>query len=192
MHVITLKNHQRFARVVYFSYLRSVEVKKYVVSVLFMESVVNVASYVSQRYQDTFGERISEMKLHKLLYFIQRECIIQMGEPMFSEQFTAWKYGPVMVPIRKLYAQNILTDPISQVAQSKYANVFDFVFTQYAPKDAWSLSRLTHGELSWKNARVGLSPDENCSTVLTLADLQQDAVRAKTRRFIIDTINSSK
>lgn len=157
-----------------------------------MESVVNIASYVSQRYQDTFGERISEMKLHKLLYFIQRECIIRFGEPMFPEQFSAWKYGPVMVSIRKLYAQNALTAPISQIEQSKYADVFDFVFTQYAPKDAWSLSRLTHGELSWRNARIGLSPDENGSTALTLVDIQRDAVRAKTRRFIIDTINSSK
>ena len=32
-----------------------------------MESVKKVASYIAQRYQKEFGERISEMKLHKLL-----------------------------------------------------------------------------------------------------------------------------
>ena len=37
------------------------------------------------RYQKEFGERISEMKLHKLLYFTQRESLIQLGEPMFGE-----------------------------------------------------------------------------------------------------------
>lgn len=40
-----------------------------------MEDVVKVASYICQRYQREFGKRIDEMKLHKLLYFTQRESI---------------------------------------------------------------------------------------------------------------------
>ena len=49
-----------------------------------MESVKKVASYIAQRYKKEFGERISEMKLHKLLYFTQRESLIQLGEPLFN------------------------------------------------------------------------------------------------------------
>ena len=68
-----------------------------------MIGILQVASYIYKRYMDDFGVRIDEMKLHKLLYFTQRECLIQKGEPMFDAQFKAWKYGPVMVQIRQHY-----------------------------------------------------------------------------------------
>ena len=41
--------------------------------------ILQVASYIYQRYMYDFGVRIDEMKLHKLLYFTQRECFIQKG-----------------------------------------------------------------------------------------------------------------
>lgn len=49
-----------------------------------MENVVKVASYICQRYQQQFSKRIDEMKLHKLLYFTQREAIIQTEEPILK------------------------------------------------------------------------------------------------------------
>ncbi len=48
-----------------------------------MEKVTDIASYIYQRYQKQFGKCIDEMKLHKLLYFTQRESIIQTDEPIF-------------------------------------------------------------------------------------------------------------
>ena len=68
----------------------------------------------------------------------------------------------------------------------------DFVFKQYAPKEAWSLSTLSHGELSWQRARRGLAPDQNGSAILSLEDIRQDARRTKWRRYIIDTYNAKK
>ena len=113
-----------------------------------MEDVVKVASYICQRYIEQFDSRIDEMKLHKLLYFTQRECIVQTGEPMFPDKFEAWKYGPVMVRIRQSYGENMLKDSLSDSSIEKYKSVFDNVFEQFASKDAWSLSTLTHGEYS--------------------------------------------
>ena len=34
-----------------------------------MVDVVSIASYISERYMKEYGERIDEMKLHKLLMF---------------------------------------------------------------------------------------------------------------------------
>lgn len=157
-----------------------------------MESVIKVASYIAERYQLTFGKVISEMKLHKLLYFTQRECLIQKDEPMFKEQFKAWRYGPVMVEIRPLYAHGLLTESISEAAKREYAEVFDFIFKQYAPKDAWSLSRLSHEESSWKSARYGLNEDENGTTPLSLENIRRDAAIAKIRRIIIDKMTKAE
>ena len=38
-----------------------------------MDKIINVAQYVFQEYKRVTGEVIDEMKLHKLLYFAQRE-----------------------------------------------------------------------------------------------------------------------
>jgi len=55
---------------------------------------MDIASYVSERYMKEYGERIDEMKRHKLLYLTQRECLIQSGEPpMFEATFHAWKHA---------------------------------------------------------------------------------------------------
>ena len=40
-----------------------------------MEELRQIASYICMRYQKEFGRGIDEMKLHKLLYFVQRESI---------------------------------------------------------------------------------------------------------------------
>ena len=52
-----------------------------------MEKLMDVASYVYNRYQETNGKRIDEMKLHKMLYFAQRESYIQRDEPLFEGGF---------------------------------------------------------------------------------------------------------
>ena len=41
-----------------------------------MKDMKTVASYICNRYQREFGEKIDEMKLHKLMYFAQRESLI--------------------------------------------------------------------------------------------------------------------
>ena len=40
------------------------------------------------------------MKLHKLLYFTQRESLAITGEAMFVETFEGWKFGPVSRLVR--------------------------------------------------------------------------------------------
>ncbi|MBQ0007663.1 MAG: DUF4065 domain-containing protein [bacterium] len=156
-----------------------------------MISVVKVASYIANRYMKDFGERISEMKLHKLLYFTQRESLIRKDEPMFEEQFLAWRYGPVMVQIRNAYANDTLNDMPSDEFVEQYKEVFDFVFQNYARKGAWSLSYLSHAEFSWKNARKNLLPEQNGNEPLKIEDIRKDAERISMRRFLLDIIQQT-
>lgn len=157
-----------------------------------MMKIEQVASYIYHRYQEEFKEKISEMKLHKLLYFTQRESIIQKGVPMFEDSFLAWRYGPVLVKVRGLYANGKLDDMPTEEMIKENGAVFDFVFSYYAPKDAWSLSILSHGEYSWSHARGNLMPDENCNVPLALEDIRKDAERIKLRRFLLREIQKEK
>ena len=150
-----------------------------------MVDVLKVASYIADRYQREFKERIDEMKLHKLMYFTQREALIQTDTPMFEASFYGWKYGPVLIEIRDGYRNDTLHDLPSEETINQYQTVFDKIFEHYAVKDSWSLSRLSHGELSWQNARIGLLPSENGNTKMKLEDIRKDAERIKMRRYLL-------
>lgn len=152
---------------------------------MIMVDVVEIASYICDRYQKEFGCRIDEMKLHKLLYFTQRECIIQTGKPMFEDAFSAWKYGPVVVGIRQLYKGDSLHHMPAADVIKEYDGVFNKVFSLYAPKSSLSLCSLSHGEYSWQHARGTASRDDRCDALLDVQDIEKDAERIKTRRFML-------
>lgn len=153
-----------------------------------MESVIKIASYIADRYRKDFGERISEMKLHKLLYFAQRESIIQLDEPMFSEDIKAWKYGPVVPCVREAYRYDRLHETLSEYSIAKYQPVLDFVFKEYAPSGVWTLVSVSHGQKSWKNARVGYGEQDSSDVLMRIEDIREDAEDAKKRRAEVQTL----
>lgn len=157
-----------------------------------MEDVVKIASYICQRYSQEYGRKIDEMKLHKLLYLLQRETIIETGEPLFEEQFEAWKYGPVMYIVHKRYQNDDLHEVLPKETIEKYKKIFDKVFETYASKKSWSLSTLSHGEYSWRKAREGYAPDEQCQVKIKIEDIRIDADRIKQRRSMLKTLGIEK
>lgn len=64
-------------------------------------------------------------------------------------------------------------------------SVMDKVFEKYAGKDSWSLSRLTHGEFSWKNSRQGVPDGENSDNSMKMDDIRVDADRIRERREML-------
>lgn len=150
-----------------------------------MEDLMNVASYIFNRYNDEFHSRIDEMKLHKLLYFAQRESLIQNREPLFDAVFYGWKFGPILKEIRSAYRDNLFYKTIPEDVVARISVIMDKVFEEYAGKDSWSLSRLTHGELAWKNSREGISDGENSNNPMSLDDMWNDADRIRERRTML-------
>lgn len=73
-----------------------------------MVDVHTIASYISQRYEYQYGSRIAEMKLQILLYFMQRECIVQTGSPLFEAIFYAHTLGPYIPEVHAAYISNSL------------------------------------------------------------------------------------
>lgn len=149
-------------------------------------NAIQIASYLVKRYDEEMNESITEMKLHKLLYFTQRESFIQLGRPIFSEKFQAWRYGPVMVQVRDLFKSGQLNQIPSSEELSPYTNVLNVIMKDYAPMDTWSLSDLTHAEGSWKKARTGLNPSDKGSCEMNTEDIKNDAFRVQLRRFELE------
>lgn len=145
-----------------------------------MEDVLKIASYISQRYEYQFGARIDEMKLQILLYFIQRECMVQTGQPLFAESFSA-KDAVLSIPsVHVAYASDALHDKLSAETLKKFQPIFDHVFKSYAAKDMIGLTTLIQSEYSWKKAQ------EDTSTKLVhIGDISKDAERIRNRRFLL-------
>ena len=143
-----------------------------------MERILDVAQYIYDEYKRQSGEVIDEMKLHKLLYFTQREAFAILGEPAFVGDFEGWKFGPVSREVRNNFINGeivIATEPISDSVQYIASNVI----IGYGSLASWRLSELSHREISWSNSRKGLAPGENGNNIIALSDIMEDAKKVR-------------
>lgn len=145
-------------------------------------TALNVAAYVIDLYSNKFGSAIDEMKLHKLLYFVQREALADVGTVAFNDEFRAWKYGPVVLCVRDAYKSDSFPDIHSFKLNDTLKKLIEKVFDNYAERSSWSLSDITHGELSWRNARKGIPDGEKGNNPMELTDIMKDAKRLKYSR----------
>jgi len=49
------------------------------------------------------GHSVSNLKLQKILYFIQAEFLVVKGIPCFEEEIIAWGFGPVVLEVYHEY-----------------------------------------------------------------------------------------
>ena len=161
-----------------------------------MESILTIAQYVYNKYLEKENYKIDEMKLHKILYFIQRENFVQKNCCLFEEDFQGWKYGPVCIEVREKYNQYkkkkfaIFIDDYSEEKINKETlNLINTVFDKYYKKNSWNLSRITHFEYSWNRSRINIKDDENGNVIILKDDIKKDAERIKKRR---EYLNSDK
>ena len=118
------------------------------------------------------------MKLHKLLYFAQREALAITNEPLFEGEFEGWRYGPVCREIRNSITPDGMLDYDQEVSdECKY--IVNNIILEYGSLASWKLSELSHREISWRNARAGLGEGENGTVKLKLSDIREDARKVR-------------
>lgn len=143
-----------------------------------MVRIIDAAAYIIQKYKNLTGEPLDEMKLHKLLYFTQRESFAITGHKAFEGDFEGWKFGPVCREVRSCYCEGEVVCPTSEIPDEvKY--IINNVILEYGSLASWKLSELSHQEISWKNARIGLAPGENGNKKLNIDDIREDAKKVR-------------
>jgi len=102
------------------------------------------------------------MKLQKLLYYCQAWYLAITDQPLFSETVEAWRDGPVVQPIfrrhqgRRLVSDWRSGDPSRLNEQAR--QLIDLVCMSYGRMSGDDLSKLTHSEQPWREARRGMLP----------------------------------
>ena len=62
-------------------------------------TALNIAAYVIKEYRQR-NKGISNLKLQKVLYYIQIKSLQDLSRAAFDDEIEAWRHGPV---IRKVY-----------------------------------------------------------------------------------------
>ena len=116
-----------------------------------MEKTMCVAKALYDMYYAEKGVYMDEMKMHKLMYFSQRESLMYSNEPLFDATFYGWKYGPVLTEVRSEFH---MLKPFSNVEGKVSEQTLDLlksVLKRYGSLSSWKLSSLSHGEFRGKS-----------------------------------------
>lgn len=142
-----------------------------------MENTLYVAKALYDMYLKQTGRHMDEMKMHKLMYFSQRESLMYNQKVLFAEDFYGWKYGPVLKSVRNEFMKSVPFYNVDGDVLPHTERLLESVLQRYGSESSWKLSSLSHGEFSWKMARKGLKSSENGDVKLSLDAMKVDAAR---------------
>lgn len=128
-----------------------------------MLSVIDVAKFVLDESVRTSRPEVSTMKLQKICYYIQGwHLAINNGRPMFTEDFYAWKHGPVCPDLYDFCEDkvSVTTDSVEFAGVTPDLSDYqqDFirkVFVACDPYTGLQLADMTSTHEAWQKAGAG-------------------------------------
>ena len=104
--------------------------------------------FKAQNDEPNGGERLTNLKLQKLLYYQQGYHLAAFGTPLFAEDVEAWMYGPVVPAVYDVfsaYGSSALPVVDTEVSLSEEEEVlFCQVYDAYREFSAIGLMNRTH------------------------------------------------
>lgn len=134
-------------------------------------NALDVARKVIAATNEAAGDTITNLKLQKLLYYLQGHWLATFDGPLFGDRIEAWEYGPVVPSVYSHFAVN-RGNPIDVGANGgnlalgtrQEDALFYSIYAKYADYSASALMRMTHGEAPWiaawsvgQNAEISLT-----------------------------------
>lgn len=122
-----------------------------------MYSALSVARHIIRKC-DELGRTISNLKLQKILYFVQAEFLVDTNKPCFNEAIEAWSFGPVVPEVYRAYkvygSANIPVRAASGVdfISQEDQQIIDAMVERCAAYSASQLVEITHHQEPWIKA----------------------------------------
>ncbi len=138
-----------------------------------MATAKQISDYVIFRCKAEGDTDLSNLKLQKLLYYIQAWHLAFFKKKAFDGEFQAWIHGPVNRDIYDLYKDSMYLysemslddiddDKNIETLDNDLKMHVDAILDGYAKFSAIQLEVMTHSEEPWLEARKGYSPNERC------------------------------
>ncbi|MGF7217941.1 putative phage-associated protein [Spirosoma lacussanchae] len=128
-----------------------------------MATARDVAEYILRLADTEVGDNdVTNLKLQKLVYYVQGFHLALHDEPLFPETIAPWQYGPVVPELYHAFKENG-SFPISPTEEYQFSAEFTKeqedlireVFNVYGQFSAWKLRDMTHQESPWIEANDG-------------------------------------
>lgn len=125
-----------------------------------MYRALNVARYIVQRCNNQ-NRAISNLKLQKILYFVQAEFLVTKNQPCFVESIEAWEFGPV---VPEVYHQYKIYGGANIPFRRQFSGVvsiseedrelIDGIVDECMQYSASALVEITHNQKPWSNVYI--------------------------------------
>ncbi len=129
-----------------------------------------------------FHGPMSAMKLQKLVYYSQAWSLTLADRPLFQEEIRAWAYGPVVYELFQRHRGQFVVATWAGASHEltvREREIVRGVLGYYGRMSADALSRLTHEEDPWRQARAGCPEGERSSAVITHESMRRFYSRMK-------------
>ncbi|MBP7555549.1 MAG: SocA family protein [Chitinophagaceae bacterium] len=122
-------------------------------------NVQDIANKIILQTDTEKGDIISNLKLQKMLYYMQGYHLAFFGEKLFDSDLEAWTYGPVVPEVyhrfkeHRSYGIAFNPEEYNEIQlKPEQEDVFHQVMTEYGKFSAIKLMEMTHSEAPWKEA----------------------------------------
>ena len=130
-------------------------------------TAMQIAAEVVRQYHEK-GKSITNLKLQKVLYYIQVKCLQKNGVPAFEDNIEAWRHGPVVRDVYNAfcaYIANPISDDDPDVTKNQVkiddatSQCIADIVDRTIPYDPWELVDKSHESAPWRSAFI---PYANC------------------------------
>lgn len=141
-----------------------------------MYTAIEVANYIIT-YEHSQNRSISNLKLQKLLYFVQAQFIRVKDEPCFKDKIVAWSMGSVVLNVYYAYSwyggMDILElkEGIEITITKKDKAIINEVLTLFADTPFYKLVDIIKHQTSYIHARRRIVFEENPE--ITIASIRE-------------------
>jgi uncharacterized phage-associated protein len=143
-----------------------------------MHAINQIADFIIFRLTSEDVAGIPNLKLQKLLYYVQAWHLAFYQKPFFDGKFQAWIHGPVNREIYDRFKENkllystvdcddLLDRNINETIDEKTQEHINNILESYARFSGTELEIMTHREDPWFEARKGFPPMERCENEIS-------------------------
>lgn len=155
-----------------------------------------IADYIVNLSNYTIEDDVTNLKLQKLLYYVQGHYSAITGELLFEDAIQAWQHGPVIPKVYnmyKIYGYNVIVTPKQNASFSFIDNttkvLIHKITNYYKQFSASKLRQMTHEERPWKETyKIGL-PNLIISNELIRSFFKQSTLN---KNFEIKTVKEER
>ena len=165
-----------------------------------------IALHLIQRAEKEGIDDMTQMKLHKLLYYVQGHYLAMYGKKAFSEPVKAYNHGPVVSSFYGVLKNHVerlkpVTCAVLCTAlglsgtanlDSDLLNVTDKVFDELGTKTALELRSMTHKESPWLAHQTASSPDRADGREITEVELMEYFSPIATEMYVASVVGDAQ